>query len=78
MCHQCYVVLVCGCLQEEKKQRDAEAKRKRLEEAERKRQAMLEAQQKANAPVKANFVISKKDPAQLQQAAGPALDKVSY
>ena len=38
---------------------------------------MLEAQQKAAAPIKANFVINKKDPAQMAQAAGPALDKVS-
>ncbi|KAI1297185.1 Troponin T [Halotydeus destructor] len=59
---------------EEKKQREAEAKRKRLEEAEKKRQAMLEAAQKQAAPVKANFVIAKKD-AVIAQTGGPTLDK---
>lgn len=60
-------------LQEEKKQREAEAKRKRLEEAERKRQAMMEAMEKQKQVAKPNFVISKKDAA---PQAAPSFDKV--
>jgi len=48
-------------VKEEKKNREAEAKRKRLEEAERKRQAMMQAMQKQKESVKPNYVISRKE-----------------
>ncbi len=48
--------------QEEKKARDADAKRKRLEDAEKKRAAMQAAMNKEStkAPVERNFVIQKR------------------
>lgn len=61
--------------QEEKKAREAEAKRKRLEEAEKKRQAMMEAMEKQKQVAKPNFVISKKDAA---PQAAPSFDKVCF
>lgn len=51
-------------IQEEKKAREAEAKRKRLEDAEKKRVAMMEAMEKQKAAAaRPNFVIAKKDAA---------------
>lgn len=46
--------------QDDKKAKDAEAKRKRLEEAEKKRQAMLDAMKEKDNTAKPNFVISKR------------------
>ncbi|XP_013786389.1 troponin T-like [Limulus polyphemus] len=65
-------------LKEEKKQREAEAKRKRLEEAEKKRQAMADAmqKQKLQEPVKRNFIIQKKEGASVTHA-GLGFDKMS-
>lgn len=47
--------------QDEKKAKDAEAKRKRLEEAEKKRQAMLDAMKgEKDTTAKPNFVVTKR------------------
>lgn len=70
------VVWIFLVLQEEKKQKEAEAKRKRLEDAEKKRQAMLEEQKKLKEG-KPNFVIQKKGGGEAAPAVNPAaFDKV--
>lgn len=66
---------MCFSIQEEKKAREAEAKKKRLEEAEQKRKAMQEALQrnKVQEPVIPNFVITKRGE---DGTMHPALEKV--
>lgn len=64
-------------MQEEKKAREAEAKKRRLEEAEKKRQAMQQALQrnKVQEPVTPNFVIQKRGDDGLLH---PVLEKVCF